>query len=55
MPTYESWTVRREAWLPPFPLAVGYEHDCEGRPIRAVSPPGNGGGPLADLTFPDAW
>jgi hypothetical protein len=27
MPTYESWTVRREAWLPPFPLARRYEHD----------------------------
>ena len=30
MPTYESWTVRREAWLPPFPLAHRYEHDREG-------------------------
>ncbi len=29
-PTYESWTVRREAWLPPFPLARHYEHDREG-------------------------
>jgi hypothetical protein len=27
MPTYESWTVRREAWLPRFPLAHRYEHD----------------------------
>jgi hypothetical protein len=27
MPTYESWTVRREAWLPPFPLAARYERD----------------------------
>ena len=27
MPTYESWTVRRESWLPPFPLARHYEHD----------------------------
>lgn len=26
-PTYESWIVRREAWLPPFPLARRYEHD----------------------------
>jgi len=26
-PTYESWTVRREAWLPPFPLAHHYDHD----------------------------
>ena len=26
-PTYELWTVRRETWLPPFPLMKGYEHD----------------------------
>lgn len=26
-PTYELWTVRREAWLPPFPLAKHYERD----------------------------
>ncbi len=26
-PTYELWTIRREAWLPPFPLARGYERD----------------------------
>lgn len=26
-PTYESWTVRREAWLPPFPVARRYERD----------------------------
>jgi hypothetical protein len=26
-PTYESWIVRRESWLPPFPLARRYEHD----------------------------
>jgi hypothetical protein len=29
-PTYECWTVRREAWLPPFPLARGYARDREG-------------------------
>ena len=29
MPTYESWVVRRESWLPPFPLAHRYEHDRE--------------------------
>ena len=28
-PTYELWTVRREAWLPPFPLSHQYEHDRE--------------------------
>lgn len=26
-PTYELWTVRRERWLPPFPLAHRYERD----------------------------
>ena len=26
-PTYECWTVRRESWLPPFPLADSYERD----------------------------
>jgi hypothetical protein len=26
-PTYELWTIRREAWLPPFPLAHHYERD----------------------------
>ena len=29
MPTYECWTVRRESWLPPFPLEHRYEHDRE--------------------------
>ena len=24
-PTYENWTVRRESWLPPFPLAHHYQ------------------------------
>ncbi len=27
MPTYESWTTRRESWLPPFPLKHSYERD----------------------------
>ncbi len=27
VPTYESWTARREPWLPPFPLARRYEGD----------------------------
>lgn len=26
-PTYESWTVRREEWLPEFPTSVRYERD----------------------------
>jgi hypothetical protein len=28
-PTYELWTVRREAWLPPFPLRHSYERNRE--------------------------
>ena len=30
-PSYELWTVRREAWLPPFPLARHYTGDREGK------------------------
>jgi hypothetical protein len=26
-PTYESWIIRREAWLPPFPLEHRYTRD----------------------------
>ena len=29
MPTYESWVVRRESWLPPFPLAAHHARDRE--------------------------
>jgi hypothetical protein len=29
-PTYELWTVRREAWLPAFPLKRHYPRDREG-------------------------
>ena len=28
-PTYELWTVRREAWLPPFAQLRGYARDRE--------------------------
>ena len=28
-PTYECWTVRRESWLPPFPLERRYERNRE--------------------------
>lgn len=28
-PTYELWTVRRESWLPPFPVARRYDRDRE--------------------------
>lgn len=27
MPTYESWIIRRESWLPPFPLTRRYERN----------------------------
>jgi hypothetical protein len=27
VPTYECWTIRRESWLPPFPLKHRYERD----------------------------
>jgi hypothetical protein len=30
-PTYELWTVRREAWLPPLPLVHHYARNREGR------------------------
>jgi len=30
VPTYELWTLRRESWLPAFPLARHYERDREG-------------------------
>lgn len=29
-PTYELWTVRRESWLPPFPLKHSYAHARKG-------------------------
>jgi hypothetical protein len=28
-PTYELWTIRRESWLPPFPVNRRYERDRE--------------------------
>lgn len=28
-PTYESWVIRRESWLPEFPLAHSYPRDRE--------------------------
>ncbi|TBU78478.1 aldehyde-activating protein [Pseudomonas daroniae] len=27
VPTYESWTTRRESWLPAFPFKTHYRHD----------------------------
>jgi hypothetical protein len=29
IPTYELWTVRRESWLPSFPITRRYERDRE--------------------------
>lgn len=29
-PTYELWTIRREAWLPPFDVAHRYPRDRDG-------------------------
>lgn len=29
VPTYECWTIRREAWLPSFPLSRRYTRDRE--------------------------
>ena len=29
VPSYEVWTLRRESWLPPFPLAHRFERDRE--------------------------
>ena len=29
-PTYENWCIRREAWLPVFPLSISYDRDREG-------------------------
>ncbi len=33
-PTYELWTVRREAWLPAFPVKHQYERDRTGTDRR---------------------
>ncbi len=29
VPSYENWTIRREAWLPPFPLERSFSRDRE--------------------------
>lgn len=29
VPGYELWTIRRESWLPPFPVARRYKRDGE--------------------------
>ncbi len=33
-PTYELWTIRREGWLPAFPVKHRYERDREGEGRR---------------------
>jgi hypothetical protein len=30
LPSYENWTIRREDWLPPFPLKHHYRRNREG-------------------------
>lgn len=40
-PTYENWTCRHEAWLPPFPLARHYVRDREGTGPFENEPPGS--------------
>ncbi len=50
MPTYESFTVRRESWLPPFPFERRYDRNREstGRSEGRVEPEvrrGTPGGP----------
>ena len=30
LPTYECWVVRREAWLPSFPVTTRYDHNRDG-------------------------
>lgn len=30
LPTYENWVIRREGWLPDFPLARHYDRNREG-------------------------
>lgn len=37
-PSYESWTIRRESWLPPFPLYTSYERDRDARKNREEQP-----------------
>ncbi|MBU6438307.1 MAG: GFA family protein [Betaproteobacteria bacterium] len=42
MPTYESWVVRREHWLPPFPIARQYERDRDATSRYEGPPPAQG-------------
>ncbi|MGK9067391.1 GFA family protein [Stutzerimonas chloritidismutans] len=38
-PTYECWTIRREGWLPPFPVEHRYPRDRAAHPQRPDSEP----------------
>ena len=51
-PTYELWTIRREAWLPPFPGVKGYERDREGTG-RFEDPASSVENPVARRESPD--
>jgi hypothetical protein len=33
-PSYELWTIRRESWLPPFPVRHSYKRNREGQGRR---------------------
>jgi hypothetical protein len=51
VPTYELWTIRRESWLPPFPLERRYERDREPAG-RWEGPVKYGGGPGQEAADP---
>lgn len=36
-PSYELWTIRRESWLPTFPVELRYEHDGPGEGASFLS------------------
>lgn len=37
-PTYELWRIRREPWLPEFPVAMRYERDRDGESPTEPAP-----------------
>lgn len=40
MPSYENWTIRREGWLPAFPLEHSYPRDREdSAPVDPITDP----------------
>lgn len=40
-PSYECWTMRREPWLPPFPVSERFERDREGGSHDQIDEPSN--------------